>query len=143
MAALCSNSLLAHVRCSYANVQCYLKQHSLHAGRITFRNCFLTNVYVDIRVCCSLLDIDCLRLLCWLYMFILCSLCNNFSSISVGPGNVVCSQRNITPVEGMKAYEASRFITPYIPNLGANWGRVANITHRLIFPRERNPVPIE
>jgi hypothetical protein len=45
-----------------------------------------------------------LGLRCWVSMFILCYLCTNFSSINVGSGNVVCSKRNITPVETIKAY---------------------------------------
>jgi hypothetical protein len=41
----------------------------------------------------------------------------------------------------MKAQRGSRGIPLLFFNLGARWRRVVNATPRLLYPRERDPVP--
>jgi hypothetical protein len=43
----------------------------------------------------------------------------------------------------MKAYNGGRNVAPFILNLGTWWQWVVNITPWPLYPRERNPIPIE
>jgi hypothetical protein len=47
------------------------------------------------------------------------------------------------PVHAMKTFRGRRGKTPLILDLGTRWRRVVNFTTWQLYPRERNPVPIE
>jgi hypothetical protein len=47
------------------------------------------------------------------------------------------------PVNALKAYGGSRFITPLMFDLSTRWRLVVNFTTLSLYPREGIPVPIK
>jgi hypothetical protein len=63
--------------------------------------------------------------------------------LDINVRNAVVQKRKILPVQDMRPHTDRRGTAPLILNLGNEWRRAITLTPRLLYPRERTPVPIE